>query len=490
MDSKKKLLIGTILVGVAVEALFIFGFIMYIRGFKATSVQKKETEIVAESEPSVAEKEGNIEDATPSREEVSTEASLYKKEALTPQKDEKEPELTESVEDPADEEELVIEYKRVQESDTFYHKSLPMWLKTGKEENIVYSPLTTYAALAILADTANGETRDILLDTLKCDSIADLRVGIQKMIEDNSRETASLTSVLGNSLWVSNKYKIVQKEKDLLVNAYGLDFFTGKLNDPIVTKQLQDWLNEKTKGLLEDKIKQESLPKDTLMAIFSTIYFKGGWNSRFYETSTVKFSYESGKKQNIEMMERKASAYHYVGENFCATNVSIQDGGNLWILLPNEGVSTEALSKDKEALDFLSADNTQRKEASPVADVHLLMPDFSCENKFKLTEGLEQLGLSLLQDFSSLIADTDTNKTIKKIEGEHTAKIKIDNEGLLGVAYTKIIERTFGTIGGDKQPVKKLKEIEFIVNRPFVFGVTGKDGSLLFTGIINDPEQE
>ena len=61
---------------------------------------------------------------------------------------------------------------------------------------------------------------------------------------------------------------------------------------------------------------------------------------------------------------------------------------------------------------------------------------------------------------------------------EHGARVKIDEEGVEAAAYTVIM------LKGNSMPLE-LDEIDFTLDRPFIFLMTGADGNLLFTGVVN-----
>ena len=61
----------------------------------------------------------------------------------------------------------------------------------------------------------------------------------------------------------------------------------------------------------------------------------------------------------------------------------------------------------------------------------------------------------------------------------HGARVRIDEEGCVGAAYTVI------TAYGTSSTTPPLPEVEFILDRPFIFVVTNEAGIPLFVGVIN-----
>lgn len=81
-----------------------------------------------------------------------------------------------------------------------------------------------------------------------------------------------------------------------------------------------------------------------------------------------------------------------------------------------------------------------------------------------------------LADFSPLTGDKE-NLYLSK--ADHAATLEIDENGVTGAAYTELgISETAAEIPDD--------EIDFVLDRPFLFLVTGQDGSILFSGVVRN----
>ena len=112
--------------------------------------------------------------------------------------------------------------------------------------------------------------------------------------------------------------------------------------------------------------------------------------------------------------------------------------------------------------------------------MNLSVPKFKVSSKTDLLEIIRELGVTdaldnTLADFTPLTEDRD-NLYLSK--AEHAAMIEIDEHGVTGAAYTEL-----ALTEGAAQPDET---IDFVVDRPFMFIVTGKDGSILFAGIVKN----
>jgi len=64
-------------------------------------------------------------------------------------------------------------------------------------------------------------------------------------------------------------------------------------------------------------------------------------------------------------------------------------------------------------------------------------------------------------------------------QAKHAARVTVDEDGCVAVAYTVI-----GASGGSAPPEER---VNFVLDRPFLFAITGPDNLPLFTGVVNHP---
>ena len=80
-------------------------------------------------------------------------------------------------------------------------------------------------------------------------------------------------------------------------------------------------------------------------------------------------------------------------------------------------------------------------------------------------------------DFSPLTAEPG----VFLGKADHAAAVSIDEEGVTGAAYTDL-----GLCGSGMPPEE---QVDFVLDRPFYFVVTGRDGSILFAGTVMTTEE-
>ena len=155
----------------------------------------------------------------------------------------------------------------------------------------------------------------------------------------------------------------------------------------------------------------------------------------------------------------------------------------MWLILPDEEYSPDDLLISGEAMEFLLADKYGCPD-SEYLTVNLSIPKFDVSSGTDLIEGLKKLGVTDVFDyrvsnFDPLEASADDSLYVS--QAKHAARVKVDEEGCEAAAYTVIM-----TEPGAVQP-GSLDEVDFVLDRPFLFAVTGDSGLPLFTGVVNQP---
>jgi len=148
----------------------------------------------------------------------------------------------------------------------------------------------------------------------------------------------------------------------------------------------------------------------------------------------------------------------------------------MWFILPDEGVSLDELLHDEDALSFLCANGDWKRKRE--AEINLSVPKFKISSQFDLRESLEKLGVTDCfgadADFSPVLAE---KKQVCLGEFGHSVKLEVHEDGVTAECYAA------GQIyGGDTD---RAFIVDFTVDRPFLFAVTGEDGSLMFIGTVH-----
>ncbi len=363
--------------------------------------------------------------------------------------------------------------------DAYYQKLMEQMLVSG-DENTVCSPINLYIAFAMLAETSDGNTRQQILDMLGVQDMDTLRENISSLWESNYADTPVLKSVLANSLWLDGKETYNDTTLQRLAEQYYASTFRGTPGSEEMNQALRTWTDDNTGGLLKEYTENMAIAPETVFELVSTIYYKAMWRENFWEVNTVKEMFHgTAGDTDVDMMKKTERMDVYQGEHFRAVSLSLQDSGSMYFLLPDENVDVNELVSDPDLMKVMQTDEDGSSWNSHM--VNLSVPKFRVSEKSDLLETVRALGVTDaldadLADFSPLTGDKE-NLYLSK--ADHAAMLEIDENGVTGAAYTELgVSEAAAEIPDD--------EIDFVLDRPFLFLVTGQDGSLLFSGVVRN----
>ena len=181
---------------------------------------------------------------------------------------------------------------------------------------------------------------------------------------------------------------------------------------------------------------------------------------------------------DAEFMHASRSASYYWQERFSASYMGLESGGRMWFILPDEGVSADELLASGEYMDLVLDPEGWTDQTYII--VNYAVPKFDTSSKFELSDGLKALGVTdvfddAVSDFSPM---TDMDG-IYLSQAEHAVRVAIDEEGVTAAAYTVMAN------AGTGAPPEE--EVDFTLDRPFIFVVTNPNNVPMFIGIVNNP---
>ena len=360
----------------------------------------------------------------------------------------------------------------------FFAASIPEFLSGHAGQNVVYSPLNVYMALAMLAETTGGETRAEILTLLGQDSVETLRTQSSDLWNDNYCNDGAFTSILGSSLWLGDGLQYNQKTVDTLAKDYYASVFQGTMGSADYDKQLQTWLDEQTGGLLTEQAQNQHFDPETVLALATTIYYQAKWAAPFSEGATEPGIFHSPDGDvECDMMHQTDTMTYCWGEGFSAVERPMERGGSMWLILPDEGVTPEDLLRNPQVVNFLL--EQRQWENQKQLQVVQTIPKFDVTSAQDLKGGLQNLGVTKVfelgtADFSPML---EGDAAVSKVQ--HDARVKIDEEGCEAAAYTLM------EMEGAYVPPEET--VEFVLDRPFLFTITAESGLPLFVGVVNHP---
>lgn len=360
-----------------------------------------------------------------------------------------------------------------------YTKTMREFLKNSDNKNLVFSPLNVQMALAMLAETTDGNTRKQILELLGVNDISALRQQTSAIWKANYSDDGAVTNILANSLWLRNDLNYNDSTLQTLSDYYFASTYSGEMGSDNYNKAMQDWLNEQTGNMLTDQISDIKTDKETDAMLASTVYFRAQWDVKFSKKETKKdIFYGADENVKCDFMNSRRNDIYYWGDRFSAIDLRLEEAGKMRIILPDEGVNVDELLNDDETINFIFAN--EKWENNKQLIINMSIPKFDVNSNIDLKEGLENLGVTDVfeiekSNFSALTTDITE---VYVSQAKHGARVAIDEEGCIATAFTAIM-----TSGSAMPPDE---EVDFVVNRPFLFVITSDNGFPLFVGIVNN----
>ncbi len=366
-----------------------------------------------------------------------------------------------------------------------YVKNTLSVLAKDNGENLVYSPANIYFALSMLSECTDGQTQAEILNVLGYDDIEVLRKNTNNLWQKLYADNGVYSSVFANSIWLKDGINYNSDTLNILKDSYYASVFSGDFSNEGYLASVKDWINQNTKGLLKDQTETIEFNDATMAALVSTIYFNAKWNSKFGEEFTEKGDFfGTDGKVSADFMKSSHSQAYYYADGYSATTLRFEQDSSMHFILPDENVSVYDIIGKDGVLDIITNRaatyeyDGEAKKAYPI--VNLSVPRFDVSKNIDLIDTFKSLGINTAFDKSNAdFSPLTTDLPLFLSKAQHAARVKIDEEGCEAAAYT-IMAKDAGSAPPDSV-------VDMVLDRPFIFVISGKNDLPRFIGIVNNP---
>lgn len=338
-------------------------------------------------------------------------------------------------------------------------------------KNAVVSPYSVLIALAMTANGASGETRTQMEAVLGL-SVAQLNAYLLACGQKNTNELNA-----ANAIWLREDYPVSEDFLQCSRDYYGAEVTSAAFNSD-TRDRINDWVNYQTRGMIEKIL--DDMDPDAVMYLVNALAFKASWKHEYTESDARPeiFHGASGDRQATLMYADES--YYLHDENTAGFLKDYENDRFCYVaLLPDKSVSLEdyVASLTGEKLTALIANASNES-------IHTVMPKFTNDCSFELSEALQAMGMTDAfdkekADFSGMSSVADeTALRIGRVL--HKTFLRVNETGTEAAAATAvemIAETT--ALPREKKTVR--------VDRPFVCGIYDRETqSFLFLGAIYD----
>ena len=360
----------------------------------------------------------------------------------------------------------------------FFTNGSAQFLSTQGSENLLWSPINAYIGLALMTEVTDGASRQQILDLFGARDIDALRQQVGAVWESAYNDNGHEISTLANSLWLENGLNYQQDTMDNIAYYYYASVYQGDLGSQKINNAIGAWINNNTGGFLKKSTSNVNLSPDTILALYSTIYFQAKWQDEFSASKNTQdtFHAPNGDKTVTFMNKKLAQMNYYYGDKFSAVALSLKNGSRMWFILPDKGYTTADVLADGQYMQMVLQQDWENEKWMKV---NLSVPKFDVNSTMNLRGGLQEMGVTDVfnegaANFSAITGDVPIFLTA----ANQSVRVQIDEEGVKAAAYIEF--------PGAMSPEPPEEIIDFILDRPFIFAIT-TDNIPLFMGTVNNP---
>ena len=349
----------------------------------------------------------------------------------------------------------------------------------GAGGNLVVSPASLAAVLSLLDVGADAPMRAALYKTLGFDAehpnaaAADLE-NLRALVTKLSKGVEDKDTTLKLANWIVFDPQSQPIDEALRkLRATGARVTQDDLSDPAVIKAINDWVSERTKGLIPSILDQG--PKMPGLIALDALYFKGTWLDQFAKSAThaEPFHLLGGTDFEVQMMAKLFTRADFRQDGrFVAVDLPYKNSRfSLVVLTTND--------KPASASEFSNVATWLYGDGFTGGRVQLSLPRFTIEDKNEMLNALGKLGLN--EGISSPTAFGGLAINLAGISAiTQKTYLRVDEEGSEAAAATAVLIERSAMPRGDL--------VEMKVDKPFMFALRDSEtGLILMSGYVGRP---
>lgn len=260
--------------------------------------------------------------------------------------------------------------------------------RKDNSKNVLISPLSVIAVLAMAANGARGETLRQMEDTFGV-PISELNRYLAAYL-DTLPEGEKYKLHLANAIWVKESKDFDIEQDFLRTNEefYHADLYTVSFDDTLL-HHINRWVKDNTDGMIEEIL--DKISPDAVMYLVNALSFDAQWQNVYYEHQVREgiFTKEDGTVRNVEMMY--SSEHDYLDTELAEGFLKYYAGRKYAFaaLLPREGVAVSDLVDTLTGKEIYRIFSGSRK-----IKVNAAIPKYQCEYKDEMNEILQEMGVT------------------------------------------------------------------------------------------------
>lgn len=346
--------------------------------------------------------------------------------------------------------------------------------QAGMDSKVI-SPVSVSFLMGMLANGADGDTKEEILATIAGDkniSIDELNDTYAAILRTAANGDKLTTVNIANYIAVNKHFKLKNAYTDAVSNKYAANVENLDFSSPKTLKHINQWCSDKTDRMIPSIV--DHLNPSDIAVLMNAIYFNGTWTDPFSKKYTRQENFQGYTRdiKKVDVMHQNHKFNYADNSQYSAVELPYGNGQySMTVLLPNEGVSIDEMMKQLTTAELAKLQQQMEK-----CIVDLKLPRFSTTTDVRLNAPLSTLGSKTMfsgnADFSRMAdAGLFVSAMLQK------AKIEVSEEGTKAAAVTAAV-MTMSAL-----PHEQPRHVKFYAKRPFVYMITENNtNAILFIG--------
>ena len=334
---------------------------------------------------------------------------------------------------------------------------------TPGNENVVVSPYSAAVALSMLAEGAEGKTREEFDNALG---------GVLYKAEDlGGGEDVVVKSA--NSVWLDDNFSPRNSYVNLLEKEFDAFIDVENFASPTAMQAINNWCSEHTNGKITEIL--DRLDPSNVMVLINALYFNAPWENEFDPSSTREQTFNGlSTKSQVKLMNIKG--FYMYGEYQGFQMIQLPYLGReyaMYVVLPPEGADVNKLLSKMDATAYAAAMDMLSQQ-----EVRLFLPRFKVETSMNLNESLQRMGIKTAFTSAADFSGIAEMGPLVLDQVKQKCYMDVSEKGTEAAAVTSAQIRLTSARPVAKTPVMR-------VDRPFFFVIAdGENNRILFAGKI------
>ncbi len=342
--------------------------------------------------------------------------------------------------------------------------------------NVFLSPFNAATALQMVANGAAGQTKTEIQQVLHTIGMKDATLNESfQTLNQSFTSRSNVTLTLANGLWVQPEFPLKPDFVAENHHYFGADLAALDFNLPASAQTINDWASRQTHGKIPEVVQYPFNPHMRLF-LANAIYFKGAWVDPFQTNLTRPhdFHVPGGDTITTALMSQHHEFEYEETESYQAVRLPYHGWLQMAIFLPATNHTPQQLV---HAFGNSSIWQNNIQPAFHTRAGTIGLPRFKMAYEANLNRPLQSLGMNrAFANTANFFGISQEPLYISLVK--QNSFVEVNEAGTEAVAATQV-----SLYGSTHQG------FETIVDRPFLFTIEDAfTGSILFMGIINNPE--